>query len=281
VRRLPAGGRHNETVTRVRKRLLAAMVTVTVLAAATVGATLWWRWDTRRQPQVTDVLAAMNTAVADAVVAAGPDAAVAVSPVVRAAQCRLGPLREGGVFTGKADLYVHPGTEDDLITTIERQLPARYATTRATAVAGVRALRADAGGTISVSVRKLSPGWLGVSARSACSLGAAAAPAAADGSGTGAATLTGLLQRLGTRPASITEQRVRCPAGDIVTLSAISETTATDDLIRRLTDVVPPGARTFTTVDANRVSYRDGAVSIVVAGSDDGTAVTAQHTTVC
>lgn len=283
MRGLPylSGGRHHETVTRLNKRLLAVAVTVTVLAAATTGAVLWWRWDTQRQPKVDDVLAAMNAAVADVVTAAGKDAAVAVSPVVRSAECGLGLLRRGGAFTGKADLYVDPGAEDALITGIEQRLPERYTTTRAPAVAGVRALQAGSGAAITVSVRRLSPGWLGVSARSRCSLGTAGTAAPAAGAAVGADTLTALLQKLGTRPATITEQRVRCPTGDIVTLAAISETTQTGALSSRLADTVPAGARVFRTGDANRVTYRDGPVSVIVAGSDDGTAVSAQHTTVC
>ena len=266
-------------MTRPRKRLLiAAAVTAAVVA---IAAGLWWRWDTQRQPQVTDVLTAMNTAVADTVVAAGQDAAVTVSPVVRSADCELGPLRTGGIFTGKADLYVDPGSEDALITTVEQNLAGRYATTRAPAAAGVRALRADTADGISLSVRKLSPGWLTVTARSGCSLGTGGRPGPAGDAVAGTGALTTLLERLGTRPRAFTEQRVRCATGDIVTISTLSQSADTRRLGDRLAGAVPAGARVFATGDANRISYREGPVSVVVAASDDGTAVSAQHTTVC
>ncbi|MDI6097368.1 hypothetical protein QLQ12_01970 [Actinoplanes sp. NEAU-A12] len=257
----------------------AAVVTVVLLVAAAGGAA-WWRWDTQRQPRVDDVVTDMNTAVADAVAAAGEDAAVAVSPVVAAADCRLGPLRPGKIFTGKADLYTDPGGEDALITTIERNLPPRYAAGRGTAVAGVRPLQADIG-TVTLSVRRLSPGWLAVTARSRCSLGAATEPAAPTGAAPGITAVTQLLAAAGTRPAGITEQRLRCTTGDIVTISAVSERTDTGDLTDRLAPALPSTARRFTTGDANRISYRDGPVSVIVASSDDGTAITAQHTTGC
>jgi hypothetical protein len=261
----------------VRKRVLTAVGIVVVLAAAAGGASVWWRWDTQRQPRVEDVAGDMNTAVADAVVAAGQEAAATVGPVIPAGECPLGPLRTGNVFTGRADLYTDPGAEDGLITTIEQNLPGRYAVRRGPAVAGVRPLHADLG-AVSLSVRRLSPGWLAVSARSRCSL-AGTAPAASTTPDAG--TVTGLLATLGSRPARVTEQRLHCAAGDIVTVSAVSEPTGADDLTDRLATVVPADARRFAARDANRITYRDGSTSVVIAASDDGTAITVQHTTAC
>ena len=272
----------NGCVTRTTRRLwvgLAAVVAVSVVAAGAVA--VWWRWDTGRQPRVADVVGDMNRAVVDAVVAAGADAAVAVSPVVRSAECSLGAFRTGGVFTAKADLYTDPGAEDALITGIEQRLPERYATSRGPAVGGVRALRADLGAGATLAVRRLSPGWLSVSARSGCSLGAAAQPGAPAGSGAGVTALTGLLQRLGTGPASVVESRLSCGAGAITTVSMTSRAVDSSDLKRRLVGAVPDTARLFRAGRANRVAYRDGAVSVVVAATDDGTAVSAQHTTGC
>jgi hypothetical protein len=268
----------NGPVSPARKRVLISAGVVVALAAATGGTAAWWRWDTQRQPRVEDVAADMNTAVADAVVAAGPEAAAAVSAVVAAAECELGPLRTGSVFTGKADLYTDPGAEDTLITTIEQNLPDRYAVRRGPAVAGVRPLHADLG-AVSLSVRRLSPGWLAVTARSRCSLAEPVPPAVS--TAPDATAVTGLLATLGTRPAGVTEQRLRCRAGDIVTVSAVSEPTGADDLTGRLAAAVPAGARRFAARDANRITYRDGSASVVIAASDDGAAITVQHTTTC
>jgi hypothetical protein len=274
--------RHNGAVSRRPGRLLiAAAVTVAVLGVAAGGAAVWWRWDTGRQPQVGDVVADMNRAVADAVVAAGPDAAVAVSPVVRSATCRLGAFREGGVFTAQADLYTDPGGEDAVVTRIAQGLAGRYPVTRGPAVAGVRPLAAGTAGGVTVAVRRLSPGWLTVRARSACSLGAVAEPGAPAAPADGVADVTALLRLLGTEPARLTEHRVSCAAGAIVTVAATSATTGAGDLGDRLATTVPPTARVFDPGRANRLVHRTGAVSVVVAATDDGTAVTVQHTTAC
>jgi hypothetical protein len=260
-------------------RLAVVGAVVAVLVAGAVAVAVWWRWDTDRQPHVDAVVAEMNAAVADVVVAAGSDAAVAVSPVVRSSECRLG-LHHGGIFSARADLYTDPGREDSLITSIAGRLPARYAATRGPDVAGVRALQAGLGGAVTVAVRKLSPGWLTVAARSGCSLGTAAGPVPPAGAAaTGA--LTALLGRLGTRPAKLTEQRVHCAGGDIVTVAAVSEPVDSGGLAGRLAGVVPTAAHRFGAGESNRVVYRDGTVSVVMAASDDGTTVDAQYTTVC
>jgi len=269
-------------VTKTRRRLWIILAAVTAVLVAGAGAAVaWWRWDTGRQPQVSDVVADMTAAVADTLAATGPDAAVAVSPVVRSGGCRLGPLRQGGIFTASADLYTDQGTEDALITAIEQRLPDRYATTRGQAAAGVRALRADLGAGATLAVRRLSPGWLTVSARSGCSLGAATAPGAPTGSSAGVAALTDLLRHLGTSPATVVESRLSCGTGAITTVSVTSAATDTASIDERLAEVVPKTARRFSAGQSNRLTYRDGPVSVIVAASDDGTAVSAQYTTTC
>jgi hypothetical protein len=263
-----------------RRLLLSVLAGVVVLAALAGGGAAWWHWDTGRQPQVRDVVAAMNRAVADVVVAAGPDAAVAVSPVVRSTDCHLGFLRTGGIFTARADLYTNLGDEDSVITALGQRLPAGYAVSRGPLVAGARSLRATSG-AVGVSVQRLSPGWLGVIARSGCSLGTATAPPPAAATGTAATALTGLLAHLGTRPAVLTQQQVSCAAGAIVTVAAVSEPVDSSRLATRLAAVVPATATRFISGDSNRVVYRDGATSVIIAASDDGTSVSAQYTTTC
>ena len=53
------------------------------------------------------------------------------------------------------------------------------------------------------------------------------------------------------------------------------------DLSDRLGDAVPAEAGLFDPGDANRVVYRAGPVSVVLAASDDGTSVTGQYTVAC
>jgi len=264
-----------------RIRWVLAGVGVVVAAGLVAGAaTVWWRWDTRRRPHVDAVLAVMNRAVADVVTAAGDGAAVAVSPVVRSSACDLGPLRTGGIFTAKADLYADPGGEDALLTSVASRLPASYGVTRGPAVAGIRPLHANDGPSVTVAVARISPGWLEVTVRSRCSLGAARLPPPA-AAGPAATALTGLLARLGTTPAAMTENEIACASGDIVTVSAVSRATDTANLASRLNAVVPAGARRFEPGDSNRVVYRQGNVAVIIAASDDGTAVTSQYTTLC
>jgi hypothetical protein len=265
---------------RVKRRVLVSVVAAVVILAALTGAgAVWWHWDTGRQPQVRAVVTTMNRAVADVVVAAGSNAAVAVSPVVRTTDCHLGFLRTGGIFSARADLYTNPGDEDSLITTIARGLPSGYAVTRGASTTGAGSLQAAAG-AVSVSVQRISPGWLGVIARSACSLGTAKAPPPA-ATGPATSALTGLLAQLGTKPASSTEQQVSCATGDIVTVSTVSEPVDSSALATRLAKAVPTTATRFASGDSNRVVYRDGSTSVIIAASDDGTSVTAQYTTAC
>lgn len=255
---------------------------VLVLLAGAVGAgAAWWRWDTDRQPQVRDAVAAMTRAVADAVTAAGPSVAVAVSGVVRSTDCRINPVRRGGLFSANADLYTRPGEEEDVVTAMATALSRSYAVRRAVAVSGFRPLEADLPPGIRLSVRRLSQGWLAVSARTGCSLGSAPSPATDPVDPAARDAVTALFAGLGTRPASFTTHRLPCPQGSITTVAAVSEAADTADLTTRLSAVVPADAGLFDPGDANRVVYRAGAASVVVAASDDGTSFTSQYTVSC
>lgn len=90
----------------------------------------------------------------------------------------------------------------------------------------------------------------------------------------------GLLAALGTTPASWHTDAITCPTGRIVTVDALSQATATDNLPARLAAQVPAGARTFTS-SSNRLAWRDQTTSMIIAASDDGTHITVQRTTTC
>jgi hypothetical protein len=262
--------------------VLIVVVTALVLLAGGVAAgAAWWRWDTGRQPQVRDAVAAMTRAVADAVTAAGPSVAVAVSGVVRSTECEINSLRRGGIFSANADLYTRPGEEEDVVTAMAETLSRSYAVRRGVAVSGFRPLEADPAPGVRLSVRRLSQGWLGVSARTTCSLGSAPSPAGDPADPAARDTLTAFFTSLGTRPASFTTHRLPCAQGSITTVAAVSEPADTADLNTRLAAVVPAAAGLFDSGDSNLVVYREGAVSVTVAASDDGTSVTSQYTVVC
>jgi hypothetical protein len=93
--------------------------------------------------------------------------------------------------------------------------------------------------------------------------------------------LTDLLGRLGTAAAALSEREVRCATGSIVTVAAVSRAVDSGGLAARLRDAVPGGARVFASGESNRVVYRQGGTAVVIAASDDGTAITAQYSTLC
>jgi hypothetical protein len=252
-----------------------------VVGVGAVAAVVWWRWDTARQPVVVDAVPMMRKAVADAVTAAGPEAAVAVSGVVRSSQCRINAFRDGGIFTARADLYTDPGGEDALITGIVQQLSGAYAVRRGAAVSGTRPAEADLGQGVRLTVRRIGAGWLTVSARTGCSLGAAPGQQTPPADSAGVAAITATFAALGTRPASSVQHRLDCPGGSLITVAAVSEPVDSARLGTRLAAVVPAGARQFESGSSNRVVYRAGEVSVIVAASDDGSTVTSQYTTDC
>lgn len=261
--------------------LIAVVAVLVLLAGGAAGGAAWWRWDTGRQPQVRDAVSAMTRAVTDAVTAAGPSVAVAVSGVVRSTDCALNPLRRGGIFSANADLYTRPGEEDDVVTAMAQALSRSYAVRRGAAVSGFRPLEADPAPGVRLSIRRLSQGWLVVSARTGCSLGSAPSPAGEPVDPAARDAVTALLAGLGTRPASFTTHRLPCARGSITTVAAISEPADTADLPTRLAGVVPATSGLFDPGDSNLVVYREGPVSVTVAASDDGTSVTAQYTVAC
>ncbi|MGI5214396.1 hypothetical protein [Plantactinospora sp. CA-290183] len=267
---------------RARVLLFVALPMVVVVLFAAVGV-VWWRWDSARQPDVTDDVPRMNEVIAAALVAAGDEAAVAMSGVYRAATCSLGPFRGGGQFTRTADLYTDPGSEDALISRIAAGLPSSYRVGRGgTAVSGNAApLTASLGG-VQLSVRHLGPGWVTARARTGCTGGAQGSDGAGDASGGAAGeTIDRLLSTLGASAGEAYRHSVDCPTGgQVVTLAVLSRPTGSAALAERLRGSVPAGARQFTS-PSNRISYRQGPVSVIVAASDDSTAVTARHTTMC
>ena len=256
-------------------------VPVAVLGLSTVAAVAWWRWDTARQPVVTDAVPAMRRAVADAVLAAGPAAAVAVSGVVRSSRCRINAVRAGAIFTIRADLYTDIGGEEALITGIAGQLSGSYPVSRGTAGAGVRPLEADAGQGVRLAVRRIGPGWVTVTARTGCSRGTDPVRPSSPPGGPGTAAITAAFAALGTRSASFVTHQLDCPQSSLTTVAAVSEPADSARLAERLTTALPAGARIFASGDSNRIAYRDGAVSVIVAASDDGTTITSQHTSGC
>jgi hypothetical protein len=73
---------------------------------------------------------------------------------------------------------------------------------------------------------------------------------------------------------------VTCPTGVITIVNTISQTTNTDNLRTRLASTIPATAHPFAS-DSNRLTWRDGPTSVIIAASDDGTHITAQRTTTC
>jgi hypothetical protein len=265
-----------------RIRLLVAAIVVAGLGAQAGIAYLLWQAHTARQPKVTADVPYMDQAILAVVTGAGDTAAVAVSGIVQAATCQLDLITQGGQFTRTADMYTDPGSEDALVSRIASRLPTEYHAHRPTVPAGqIAPLLADVGHGVQLAVRRLGEGWVVASARTGCTSDAGSQPAAGSRNDTSAATITALLSTLGTRAAEAHQQILACPAGgSLVTLTEISEPTATDHLLDRLAAHIPAKAHVYA-ASVNRVAYHDGPSSVIIAASDDATEITIRHTTRC
>jgi hypothetical protein len=263
----------------LRNRLLLFVaVPLTVIGILTTAALLWWRWDTAHQTKLSNELPAMDQAITTTVTAAGNQTPVAISGIVEGSPCTLGPLRHGGHFTRSVDLYTDPGGETTLIDRIAAALPATYQPRRGTPIGNNAApLTATPAPGVQLSVNQISPGWVVARARTDCSSGTPSndtttlTPAAGP--------VTNLLTALHTQAAQTRQNPLGCPGG-ITTLAAVSEPANAADLARRLANQIPATSHQITT-QSNRVAYRQDDTSVIVAASDDNTAITIQYTSTC
>jgi len=256
--------------------LAAALVAVAGLAA--VGRVAW-RADLARQPNVDDGIGAMDTAVATVLAVAGDQAAGAVAGMVRSTTCRVGTLRHsGGDYTRAADLVTDAGTESDLLSRIAAGLADRYPVQHTN---GTAALDADVGHGVQLHVYRLGDGWLTVQASTECVIGPGSTdPSPMPLTGPAAQTIDNVLSLLDTHAAATHIDNIRCSQGGVATAVAISEPTNSADLADRLQPRLPADAHPFRST-SNRVAYRDGPASVIVAASDDGTEVTVRYTQPC
>ena len=188
----------------------------------------------------------------------------------------LGRIR----YARSADLYLDPGGEDALIGAVAAALPSEYRRQRGAATGhGAAPLTAQVGGSVTLTVAQLGDGWVRATAQSDCrTAGSTSAPAPA---GTAAAAIAVLLNSLGTAPDSMHANVLPCTGGGhTVTWAAVSGTVDSGQIQNRLAPAVPPTARRFAS-PANRLPWRDGHTSVIVAASDDGTHVTVQYTVDC
>jgi hypothetical protein len=141
---------------------------------------------------------------------------------------------------------------------------------------GARPLAATVRGGVQLSLRQLGDGWLVVSATTGCTAGpdqsADASPPPDDPA---LPAITGLLAAVGTRPASWSTVSLGC----VRTVAAVSDRTDSGRLAQRL--AAPADARVFSVATSNRVAWRSGATSVILAPSDDATTINIRHTTSC
>jgi hypothetical protein len=262
--------------------LLAVVSAVVALAVQVTIVGLVWQHTRPRLPALAAVAPTLEQVIAAVVTAAGDSAAVAVNGVVGYTSCQHTFLARGTRFNRSADLYTAPGAEDPLIRRVAEHLPASEHPQRSAPVGGgAAALTADIGGEVHLRVSQLGSGWIEAVAETGCrTAGRQPQPALTIPPTDAATAITGLLAVLGTAPTTWRIDTVACPAGAITTVNTISQTTNTDHLRTRLSRAVPATARQFAS-DANRLAWRDGSTSVIVAASDDGTHITAQRTTTC
>jgi hypothetical protein len=270
----------------VRWRLLMIAVVVLAVALPVALGVAAWRSGTGRHgtvaataPPLAAVSADQDRAVAAVLSAVGERAAVAVTSAVPVRACAVGAAR-GSVFARSADLYLDPGGEDALIGAVAAALPSEYRRQRGTAPAGAAApLTAQVGGSVTLSVAQLGAGWVRATAQSDCR--SAPSPAAPVPAGSAAAAIAVLLNSLGTTPDSTRATVLQCPGGgQAVTWAALSGTADSGQLQARLAPTLPASARRFAS-PANRLPWRDGRTSVIVAASDDGSHITVQYTVDC
>ena len=270
----------------LRLRLLIGAVVVLAVALPVAIGVAVWRSGTPRgatggpsAPPLSAVSADQDRAVAAVLSAVGERAAVAVTSAVPVRTCTVAGAH-GSVYARSADLYLDPGGEDALIGTVAAALPSEYRRQRGAATGhGAAPLTAQVGGSVTLTVAQLGDGWVRATAQSDCrTAGSAPAPAPA---GSAAAAIAVLLNSLGTAPDSVHANVVPCSGGGAtVTWAAISGTVDSGQIQNRLAPAVPPTARRFAS-PANRLLWRDGHTSVIVAAADDGTHVTVQYTVDC
>ncbi len=279
-----AGG-HNGSVSSRWRWLVVLVVVVGVawpVSTVLIGRRLWGGHRSRPMlPAVADVLPTLDRAIAQVAGAVDGEAAIALAGLTPAQACRAHG-RGGSVYTRKLDIYLRRGGEDGLITTIAGRLPDGYRVRRDPPVAGAaRPLSAEPGQGVRLTLRQLGDGWLTATAQTDCRASGtrpSEPPASTDPAATG--TIDAIMSRLRTRVAEWNHRQLACPTGTLATMIAISAPTNSDDLPARLTDAVPAGARQYPG-SGDRLAYRQGSVSVVIAPTDDGTAVTVRYTTGC
>jgi hypothetical protein len=271
-----------ENIGMTRKRwITVAAVTAVVGVALGATAVVVWQHVRPRLPTLAAAEPALDRAIATTVTAAGTDAAVTVSGLVQTTSCQHTFLAKGSRFTRTANLYTDPGGENTVIDDVAAALPAGEHPVRGTpSPSGVSGLTADLGDGITLQVIAIGDGWLAATAETDCRSG----ELTPDPTGPQPASLvdpvTQLLAALGTRPSGFHAETVACARGRITTLDSASVATTTANLASRLATVVPAGARQFQST-SNRLAWRQGTVSTIVASSDDGTQITVQRTTGC
>jgi len=265
--------------TRVRW-LVAVAVVLTLSVEALVGNALWDA--TRpRLPALAAVASLLDKGIADIVVASGDRAAVAVTGVVAYTACRKTLLAKGSRFNRAADLYTDPGTEDALIGTVVKRLPAADRAGRSAPVGGGPApMTADLGDGVRLRLSRLGNGWLEAVAETDCRSGQPPAEPTTGAQPPGKGTVDHVLAGLGTTVDTWHADTIGCPGGPLTTVSAISRVADTDNLPQRVAGLVPPTAHVFAS-PSNRLAWRDSTGSTIVAASDDGMHVTVEHTTPC
>ncbi len=256
-----------------RRWWLLGAVLVVLIAGAGV---LTWRQlhpNTPTRAAVASAVPGLDSAIAEVVAATGDGAAVTVSGLVPTTSCSGGRL-----YTVTADLYTNPGDEAALIDRIAAALPASMHPSRSPGLGGgAETLNATLGGGDQLQIIQLDTGWVAATATTDCRADRTASPSPAAPADQ---ALTSVLAALDTTPTTWHSDAVVCASGRITTLSTASQPISLDGIAARLAQLPPRGAIVFTS-PSDRISWRVGPVSTVIAAADSGTHLTAQTTTSC
>jgi hypothetical protein len=218
----------------------------------------------REQTTIAQALPVVDTAIADAVTAAGTtDTVAAISGYTRLdGACRVTSVRTGARYERAVLVYTAPGTEPAVLDRIAAGLPAGYRA-RVRHVGPVSTLDADAGTFVAVSGAITAPGVVRISADTGCRPQdgpvTETAPSTVDAD---RAAVTAVFAALGVTPQDWQVHQVPCRGGGTLwTVEATAPATAGIDLRGALRQAPAVVAR------SDVYAYRSGPVGVAVRGS--------------
>lgn len=253
------------------------LVATLVWAAGVLGVAIWGadhgKPTAREQTTIAQALPVVDTAIADAVTAAGAaDTVPAITGYTRLdTACRVTGARSGSRYERAALIYTAPGTEPAVLDRIAAALPAGYRA-RVRHTGPVHTLTADAGEFVAVRGTVSAPGVVRIAADTGCRPQdrpvAEGEPASATAN---RAPVEAVFATLGATPGDWRVHRLSCRGGG--TLWTVEATGGPNSSPGALTAVLRQAPAVVARSDL--YAYRSGPVGVAVRTVDGALDVTA------